>query len=100
MVAEIASGIERLPRSRRRQALQERFDLICSEVQRVEWTDDVSHAYGRIKASLDRRGSRIEDFHAAIAAHAVALGATLVTSNIEHVARISGLRVEDWSQSK
>ena len=98
VVAEIAYGIERLPRSKRRQALQERFDLICSEVQRVEWTDAVSHAYGRIKAALERRGSRIEDFDAAIAAHAVALGATLVTSNIAHMARISGLRVEDWSQ--
>ena len=98
VVAEIAYGIERLPRSKRRQALQERFDLICSELQRVEWTDAVSHAYGLIKASLERRGSRIEDFDAAIAAHAIALGATLVTSNIEHMARISGLRVEDWSQ--
>ena len=100
VVAEIAYGIERLPRSKRRQALQERFDLICSEVQRVEWTDAVSHAYGRIKAALERRGSRIEDFDAAIAAHAVALGATLVTSNIEHMARISGLRVEDWNVAK
>ena len=66
-------------------------------MQRVEWTDAVSHAYGSIKAALERRGSRIEDFDAAIAAHAVALGATLVTSNIEHMARISGLRVEDWN---
>jgi len=78
--------------------LQERFELVCSEVQRVEWTDAVSHAYGRIKAALDRRGLRIEDFDAAIAAHAVALGATLVTSNIERLARVSGLRIEDWSQ--
>jgi predicted nucleic acid-binding protein len=28
VIAEIASGIERLPRSRRRRALQARFDLI------------------------------------------------------------------------
>jgi predicted nucleic acid-binding protein len=41
VVAEIAFGIERLPRSRRRQALQGRFDLLCSELQRVEWTDAV-----------------------------------------------------------
>jgi tRNA(fMet)-specific endonuclease VapC len=96
VVAEIAYGIERLPRSRRRQALQKRFDLVCSELQRVEWTDAVSHAYGRIKAVLERRGSRIEDFDAAIAAHALALGATLVTSNVEHMARVPGLVVEDW----
>src|SRR5205823_2376031 len=33
--AEIAFGIERLPRSRRRAALQERFDLISSELPRA-----------------------------------------------------------------
>ena len=98
VVAEIAYGIERLPRSKRRRTLQERFDLVCSELQRVEWTDAASHAYGRIKAALERRGAHIEDFDAAIAAHALALGATLVTSNVEHMTRVSGLRVEDWGE--
>ena len=72
VLAEIAFGIERLPRSRRRTQLQARFDLICSELPRAEWSDAVSHAYGRIKARLERRGERIEDFDAAIAAHALA----------------------------
>jgi tRNA(fMet)-specific endonuclease VapC len=40
---------------------------------------------------------RIEDFDAAIAAHALAGGATLVTSNGRHMTGIPGLRVEDWS---
>lgn len=97
-LAEIAYGIERLPRSRRRRILQARFDLVCSEIARAAWTDAVSHAYGRIKATLERRGTRIEDFDAAIAAHAVALGSTLVTSNLEHMARVPGLKVEDWSR--
>ena len=96
VIAEIAYGIERLPRSARRQALQARFELVCSELQRLEWTDEVSHTYGRIKAALERRGARIEDFDAAIAAHAIALDATLVTANLDHMARIPGLRVEDW----
>jgi tRNA(fMet)-specific endonuclease VapC len=100
IVAEIAYGIERLPRSKRRRTLQGRFDLICSELQRVEWTDAVSHTYGRIRASLERRGTRIEDFDAAIAAHALALGATLVTSNVDHLARVPGLRVEDWDEPR
>lgn len=96
VLAELAFGIERMPRSKRRTALQARFDLICSELPRAEWTDAVSHAYGRIKATLEHRGTRIEDFDAAIAAHAVALDATLVTANLEHTTRVPGLRVEDW----
>ena len=98
VLAEIGFGIERLPRSRRRTELQARFDLICAEVARAEWTDAVSQIYGRIKATLERRGQRIEDFDAAIAAHALALDATLVTANLEHMTRVSGLRVQDWSR--
>jgi tRNA(fMet)-specific endonuclease VapC len=99
VLAEIAFGIERLPRSKRRRALQIRFDLLCSELPRAEWTDAVSQTYGRIKAILERRGARIEDFDAAIAAHALALDATLVTANLDHMARVPGLRVEDWGGS-
>ena len=80
-------------------ALQGRFELVCLEIARAEWTDQVSHAYGRIKAALERRGERIEDFDAAIAAHALALGATLVTANLGHMQRVPGLTVEDWSTS-
>ena len=98
VVAEIAYGIERLPRSRRRQALQARFDLVCSQLPRVGWDDAVSQAYGRIKAHLERRGRRIEDVDAAIAAHALAVGAILVTSSTSHMARVPGLHVEDWNR--
>jgi tRNA(fMet)-specific endonuclease VapC len=98
VIAEIAFGIERLPRSKRRQALQSRFDLICAEIPRTDWTDAVSQAYGRIKAALERRGSRIEDFDAAIGAHALASGVTLVTANLDHMARVPGLQIEDWSR--
>lgn len=100
VLAEIAFGLERLPRSRRRAALQARFDLVCAEIPRAEWTDEVSQAYGRVKATLERRGTRIEDFDAAIAAHALAVDATLVTANLDHMTRVPGLRTEDWSASR
>ena len=97
VLAEIAYGIERLARSKRRVALQARFDLLCSELPRADWTDTVSQMYGRVKASLERRGTRIEDFDAAIAAHALAFDATLVTADVDHMTRVPGLRVENWS---
>ena len=98
VIAGIAYGIERLPQSKRRAALQERFDLVCSQLGRADWTDAVSHAYGKIKAALERRGTRIEDFDAAIAAHALALDATLVTANLQHITRVHGIKVEDWER--
>lgn len=97
VLAELAYGIARLPRSRRRRLLQERLDLIRSELGSAEWTDAVSQAFGDIKAELERKGERIEDFDAAIAAHAVATGAALVSANAHHMRRIHGLAIEDWA---
>lgn len=97
VLAEIAYGIDRLPRSKRREALHERYELIRAEMPRVEWTDAVSDAFGRIKAAVEKKGTRIEDFDAAIAAHAVACGATLVSANLDDMVRVPGVTVEDWS---
>ena len=96
-LAEIAYGIERLPRSKRRDDLQRRFDLLRNELLRTEWTDEVSECFGTIKASLEKKGRRIEDFDAAIAAHALARGAVLVSANLDDMIRVQGLIVEDWS---
>jgi len=91
-------GIERLPRSKRRDALQDRFELVRAELQRIEWTDEIGHRFGVIKAALEKKGQRIEDFDAAIAAHAAESGDVLVTANLDHMVRVPGLTIEDWSQ--
>lgn len=97
VLAEIAYGIERMPRSRRKEALRHRFELVKAELARVAWSDEVSEAFGVIKAALEKKGRRIEDFDAAIAAHALAHGAVLVTANLDDMLRVGGLVVEDWS---
>ncbi len=100
VLAEVAYGIARLPKSRRRQLLEQRFELLAETFDRVEWTDAVSDTFGRIKASLERKGQRIEDFDVAIAAHALANDAILVTGNAKHMAGISDLALEDWQVPK
>ena len=100
VLAEIAYGVARLPRSRRRADLERRADIIWSEIPRADWTDAVSTAFGTIKATLERSGNRIEDFDAAIAAHALAVGGTLVTANVEQMTRVPGLAVEDWTTGR
>ncbi len=52
VLAEIAFGIERRPRSKRRTSVKARFDLVSAELPRAEWTDAVSRMFGRIKATL------------------------------------------------
>lgn len=95
-ICEIEYGLARLPRSSRQRKLRETFDRIRGELGRVEWTDRVSRAFGETKASLERRGSPLEDFDVAVAAHALALGAALVTDNVSDMGRIPGLKLENW----
>ena len=96
VIAEIAFGIERLRgRSAGRRCSRASISSPQNPTRRVDRCRQPM--FGRIKATLERRGTRIEDFDAAIAAHALALDATLVTANVDHMIRVPGLRVENWS---
>jgi tRNA(fMet)-specific endonuclease VapC len=98
VVAEIEYGLARLPPSARLRMLRRRFTIILAELARADWTDGVSRAFGKIKANLERRGVRLEDFDVAVAAHALARAAVLVTDNVADMDRIEGLRVENWRE--
>jgi tRNA(fMet)-specific endonuclease VapC len=52
--------------------------------------------YGRIRHELEHAGQTIGAMDLLIAAHALALAATLVTNNLAHFQRISGLSVTHW----
>ncbi len=96
VLAEVRYGLARLPRSKRRRMLEERLAVMLAAMSRAAWTDAVSEHFGAVKADLERRGERVDDFDVAIAAHALAFEATLVTRNIRHFARIRGLALETW----
>lgn len=53
-------------------------------------------AFTDLKAALDRKGERIEDFDLLIAATALNLNCVLVTNNTKHYKRIEGLQLENW----
>jgi tRNA(fMet)-specific endonuclease VapC len=99
VVAEIEYGLSRLPKGREKTALLERWQLFAHQLPRATWSDDVSSHFGSLKALLEKRGTRLEDFDLAIAAHALADDATLVTADAKHMMRIPGLTVEDWSRA-
>ena len=98
VIAELAYGLERLPTSARKNRLRRRIAMVRDEMARCPWTGTVSESFGHIKADLERRGVRIEDFDVAIAAHALAHGAVLVTANVAHMSRVAGLDVQDWGE--
>ena len=52
--------------------------------------------YGRMRALLEKKGRPIGSMDMLIAAHALSVGARLVTNNVEEFKRVPGLRVENW----
>lgn len=80
--AEIEFGLRYLPSSKRRSRLQDQWNIVGEELVRLPWTDEVSRVFGERKAQLERRGNRISDFDLVIAAHAIALDLTVVTSGV------------------
>jgi tRNA(fMet)-specific endonuclease VapC len=52
--------------------------------------------YGRVRHELEQAGQPIGAMDLLIAAHAMAMSATLVTNNVGHFRRVSGLAVTRW----
>jgi tRNA(fMet)-specific endonuclease VapC len=57
---------------------------------------DCPEQYGQIRLELENRGATIGSFDLLIAAHALALGAALVSNNTAHFSRVSGLKTVNW----
>ena len=51
---------------------------------------------GRIRAHLEPRGIKIGPMDTLLAAHALSIGATVVTGNMREFARVPGLAAENW----
>lgn len=58
--------------------------------------DDSREHFARVKCDLMTRGQLIGPMDLLIAAHALALDATLVTNNEREFKRVKGLKIENW----
>jgi tRNA(fMet)-specific endonuclease VapC len=100
VAAEIHYGLSRLAEgSRRHRLLTAEYQRLRDAVQWADWSEPAAIEFGRIKASLQQQGIPVDDMDMDIAIGSVALtiDARVATRNIRHLARISGLVVEDWT---
>ncbi len=97
VLSEIFYGLSRLRKSKRRDKLEHRFDLLSQQIGRCAWNDAVSQHFVGVKTRLQKIENVIEDLDIAIAAHALAHDLILVSANGKHMSRIRALRLEDWS---
>jgi len=93
-VAELGFGVAASKRQGDNFQRLERF-LVDFEV--LPFDRDAAKPYGPIRKILKTQGTPIGPLDFLIAAHALALKATLVTNNTGEFLRVPGLVVEDWS---
>jgi tRNA(fMet)-specific endonuclease VapC len=95
--SELLFGVEMSPRKQQDEAALAAF---LDYVEVLDFPDQASGDYARIRADLKRRGAMIGANDLFIAAHARSLGLTLVTNNTREFGRVSHLALENWAVGK
>lgn len=91
--AESEFGLRRVPEATSLAFATEKF---FSEVDVLPFTSETAETYGALRAKMEKIGRPLGPLDMLIAAHAVSVGATLV-SNDRAFRMVPDLEVEDWS---
>jgi predicted nucleic acid-binding protein len=90
-VGELYHGAYRSPARERHLARIEERVLPAATI--LPYDAAVAKVFGRLRAELERGGRRLDDADLQIAATAIHHGLELVTGNLRHFQRISGLQL-------
>jgi tRNA(fMet)-specific endonuclease VapC len=91
--AELVYGAYKSRHSTRNRAALDEF---VAPLEVAKFDRAAVAAYGPLRANLERKGMVVGALDLLIAAHAISLGARVVTHNVREFQRIPGLRVENW----
>jgi tRNA(fMet)-specific endonuclease VapC len=69
---------------------------LLGEISVLPFDAPADAEYGAIRSKLESAGTPIGSNDLLIAAHAFAIGATIVTANAGEFKRVRGLKVENW----
>ena len=92
VAAELRYGAERRGSAR----LTNQLEAVLAAIETLPLAEPADRHYGVIRSVLERVGRPIGHNDLLIAAHARALGATLVTDNVGEFSRVPNLAVENW----
>lgn len=92
-VAELRFGADK----RRSRKIHEAIDGFLSGVHVMPFDQEAAVRFGAVAAALAGAGVPIGQMDTLIAAHALALDATLVTNNQKHFSKVPRLRIQNWT---
>lgn len=93
VLGELQLGVEK---SAYREKNQLKLNALLNQIEIAPIDDRVSRLYAKLRADLESQGTPIGANDYWIAAHALALGAILVTDNVSEFDRVNGLVTENW----
>ena len=96
-LAELEFGVAKSQHQEKNQAALDEFVL---PLEIANFNREAARVYGRMRASLEKKGTPIGSLDLMIGAHALSLGVTLATNNTREFSRIKGLTVVDWLVSR
>lgn len=92
-LAELRYGVEKsAARDRNDRAL----DAFVLPLEVAAFDEAAAAAYGAVRSALEKAGTPVGPLDTQIGAHALSLGAALVTHNVREFRRVPGLTVVDW----
>ena len=92
VAAELRYGCAKRDSKRLTKAVED----LLAEIDVLPFEAPADAEYGAIRAALERAGTPIGGNDSLIAAHARAIGATVVSANAVEFKRVRGLKVENW----
>ena len=92
-VCELACGAAKSGSARNQAALRQFLEPLEVAV----FDDSAAMAYARVRSHLEAAGTPIGPLDTLIAAHALALGVTLVSNNLREFERVPGLKLANWA---
>jgi tRNA(fMet)-specific endonuclease VapC len=98
---ELTYGCKRLPRGKRREAIETYLqDVVLASFPVLAYDEDAAHWHGIERARLEGLGRPAPFVDGQIAAIAYVNELTLVTVNVKDFARFKGVHVENWSKRR
>ena len=84
-------------KSKQRDLALEKLHELIALMPALALPEEAAEAYGTIRAELESKGEMIGNNDLWIAAHAMAVGLTLVTNNEREFRWVHGLKIQNWA---
>jgi tRNA(fMet)-specific endonuclease VapC len=96
VLAELEFGAEKARQTLGESKFVRRVEQLRKQLDLEPIGNLFPRCYATVRTGLEAEGKKIGDRDTIIAAHALSLGATMVTANLGEFSRIPGLNVENW----